>query len=150
MKLILTETQFKRIQQKLNEHTENSYNRTIQIIYYYHGTNVKGYEIDSIMDSTITLNYTIEMEARQWGIKNIVLGGLQGPPEIEIDVDYWLDETEMKTATIPLAIDWSVAKTNIETGKGIVSVGDEVEITLINDKEGNLIIQEILIPIYGL
>jgi len=150
MKLRLTETQFNRIQQRLTEGAENTYSRTVRIVYYYHGTNIKGREIDSIMDGTATLKYNIEIDARQWGIKGIDLNRVQGPLEVDLEIDFWPDEIDMKSVSVPLAIDWSSAKIEIETGKGVVCVGDEVEITLVNDKEGNLIVGEILLPVYGL
>ena len=150
MKIRLTESQFDRIQKRLNEGTENSYSRTVQVTFYYHNAKLKGHEIDSIMDTNITMNFTIEMEARKWGVKDIIVGNIQGPSEIELDIDYWPDELEMKSINLPLSIDWSIARHEKETGKGIISVGDEIEITLMSNEEGNLVVKEILVPIYGL
>ena len=103
MKIRLTESQFDRIQKRLNEGTENSYSRTVQVTFYYHNAKLKGHEIDSIMDTNITMNFTIEMEARKWGVKDIIVGNIQGPSEIELDIDYWPDELEMKSINLPLS-----------------------------------------------
>lgn len=150
MKLRLTESQFNRLQQKLNESMENTYSRTVQVVFYYHGCNLKGHEIDNISDTSVMLKYRIETEAREWGIKDMVLGNIQAVPELEMSVYYWPDDIDTKNVEIALPIDWSSAKLEVQTGKGVVTVGDEIEITLMNDKEGNLTVQEILIPVFGL
>jgi hypothetical protein len=149
MKLVITESQAKRLG-LIKEGVSDTYSRTVNIVYYYHGAKLKGYEIDSIMNSSVMIKYAIEIEAREWGIKDINLSNIIGPTELELELDYWPDDIEMKSATIPLTIDWSNAKTQPQSGQGIVSVGEEIEITLINDKEGNLLISEILIPTYTL
>lgn len=150
MKLRLTESQFDRIQKKLNEGAENSYSRTVQVSFYYHKAKINNFPIDSVMDTNITMKFTIEMEVRQWGIKDIVVGNIQGPSEIELDIDYWPNESEVLSTNMPLGIDWSIATIEKETGRNIISVGDEIEIYLVNNEEGKLVVQKILIPVYGL
>lgn len=150
MKLRLTESQFNRLKQKLNENMENTYSRTVRVLFYYHDCKLNGHEIDSISETSVMLKYRIETEAREWGIKDMVLGNIQGVPELEMSIYYWPDDIETKNVEIPLAIDWSSAELEVQTGKGVVTVGDEVEISLINDEDGNFIVREILIPVFGL
>ena len=148
MKLRITESQLNTIKKSLNEGVDNRYERVVNLSYNYHGVTLKGHEINDIMDNSARLNYDIEIEARSWGIKDISLGGITGPTEIELEIDYYINEDETQQITIPVQLDWANAIRENATGHGVITVGDEVEIDLINSEDGGIIVKSITIPVY--
>jgi hypothetical protein len=155
MKIILNETQLKKLvkgmsKTQLNEGLSDDYSKIIKTYFYTSGVTYKGKEILDIERPTIRVAYGIEIEAREWGIKDISLFGISGENELEINIEYWIDDdnSEMETTRIP--INWDILKTENNSGNGIVTIGDELEITLGNDENGNLIITEMSLPIYTL
>ena len=96
------------------------------------------------------MTYDIEIEAREWGIKDVSLFGIGGETELEVEVDYWIDEDNSEIETVILPINWDMLKTENNSGKGIITIGNELEITLGNDENGDLIITEMSLPIYTL
>ncbi len=157
MKIILTENQIKNLVSELkkthqiNEGVSDSYSKEIKT-YIYTPSNVsyKGNEIGDITRPTIKVTYGIEIEAREWGIKDVSLYGIGGENELEVEVDYWIDEDNSEIETVMLPINWDMLKTENNSGKGIITIGDELEITLGNDENGDLIITEMTLPIYTL
>lgn len=47
-----------------------------------------------------------------------------------------------------MQINWEMVVKEEEKGMGGVSVGDDVDIELVNDTEGNLVIKEIRVTVY--
>ena len=149
MKLRITENQLNTIKKNLNEGVDNQYSREVKITYNYHGVTLKGHEINDIMDSSATLKFNIEMEGRSWGIKDIQLNGIVGPSEVELEIDYYINDEQTQEVSIPLQLDWAAAQIDKQSGHGVVTVGDEVEITLVNDQNGGIMVKSIEIPVYS-
>ena len=138
-KIIITEQQLDRI---LNEQENNRYSRTVRVHVWGSSERIRynGHEINDFLAPEIKLTFTIEQEQREWGIKGISLYNIQGPPSIEVEVDYYIDDDHQQTATINLPLDWeNNLNTNSLEGNGIISIADELDIELINGKDGNLI-----------
>lgn len=152
-KLIITESQAKRLglikEDLIKEGVSDSYSRQVKMTYYYHGVKLKGHEIDDIMNSTITVRFNIEIDAREWGIKDISLYGIAGPEAVDLEVTYWASPEEQKEAVVQVKLNWEAARTEGNGTSGLVTVGDEIEVTLDNDAEGNLIVKDILVPVLG-
>lgn len=151
MKLKLTESQFDRLKANLSESgNDNSYSREVKAaINYYGGVLYKGMEINDIVSAKIRLSYTIDIEARSWGIKYITLGNISGPSEIEAEIEYYIDNDNTSSDMITLQLDWSKLTTDVNRN-GLISVGDEVEINLKNDENGNLFVNDMSIEVYSL
>lgn len=148
MKLRLTESQYNRLQSKLNESIsgkEYSYKVKLDINF----NEYQGKEIVNISEVYVTLNYDIHIEMKQWGIGGIYFGDIVGPSEIEIEIEYAIDE-DYNTKTIEVAVpfDWSKLETEKITGSGSVSIGDEVEVYLAANEEGNIFVKSMEMPIY--
>lgn len=148
MKLRLTESQYNRLQSKLNESIsgkEYSYKVKLDINF----DEYQGKEIVNISEVYVTLNYDIHIEMKQWGIGGIYFGDIVGPSEIEIEIEYVIDE-DYNTKTIEVAVpfDWSKLETEKITGSGSVSIGDEVEVYLDTNEEGNIFVKRMEMPIY--
>jgi hypothetical protein len=150
MKLRITEGQLERIKSQLTEQGDNRYNREVNLTFNAYNATYKGKEINDILPMKVRLSYNIDIEGRSWGIKGISLYGITGPSEIEAEIEYYIDDDNTDTVTIPMKLNWELAVTEIEKGMGGFSVGDEVEIELVNDAEGNLVIKEIKVPVYYL
>ena len=152
-KLIITESQAKRLglikENLVKEGVSDTYSRQVKMTYYYHGVTLKGHEIDDIMNSTITVRFNIEIDAREWGIKDISLYGITGPEAVELEVTYWANPEEQKEAVVPIRLNWEMARKEGNGNSGVVTVNDEIEVTLANDAEGNLIVKDILVPVLG-
>jgi len=149
MKIKITEGQFNRIKSRITEGVDNSYSDKIKLNFWYTGLNYKGVMLEEILPIDVTITYTIELEARPWGIKDIDLYGINGPSEIEVTANI-LEGDDVREITIPLVLNWEAIDKNEETGRGVVTVGEEGEVTLVNDNEGNLIVKKIEVPVYTL
>ena len=150
MKLKITEGQLERIKSQITEQGGNRYNREVNVTFNGYRANYKGHEINDILSTRVRLSYDIEIEGRSWGIKDINLGGITGPSELAVEVEYFVDNDNTNTVTLPMKINWGLAVREVETEKGVFTVGDDVEIELVNDAEGNLMIKEIKVVIYSL
>jgi len=150
MKLKLTESQFDRLKANLSESgNDNSYSREVKVsINYYPGVLYKGMEINDILSANITLSYTIEIDARSWGIKDISLYNISGPSEIEAEIEYYVDNDNTSSDIITLQLDWSKLTTD-KYNNGLISVGDELEVHLKNDNNGNLFANDLNIEVYS-
>ena len=151
MKVRLTESQMERLKSQLNEADSNRYNREVVVKVHAYGATYKGREVDWVTGGNIRLTYNIEMDIRSWGVKGISLYGIQGPSEIEVDVEYYGSEEtdESITETVTLPINWEAVVTE-EEKNGLVTVGDEIEIDLANDDKGNLIVKSVTVTVYSL
>lgn len=150
MKLRLTESQFNRLKPRLNEGVNSKYSREVKVVFSYGGITLKGREINDIMPIKATLSYDIDIDSRSWGIKDISLYNISGPEQIEIEVNYYVDNDNTDDVAINLNLDWSSARREEEKGGGLISIGDEIEIVLGNGVNGGIVIREIIIPTYSL
>jgi hypothetical protein len=149
MKIILSESQLKRIKSRLNEGVGDSYSKEINLSFNAYGLNLRGYEINYINSVKATVKFQIEIEARQYGIKDISIYSIVGPETVEVDVDYYNENDEEASLTIPLNIDWSNAIIN-KLHNGTVTVDDEIEVNLGNDAQANLFVKSIEVTVYSL
>ena len=80
----------------------------------------KGGEIDDIECNTISLTYDIEIEARSYGIKGIMVSGISGPPEVAMQITWYnesLQDMEYEDVVVPL--DWSTVEVEHLAGEPI-------------------------------
>ena len=149
-KIKITEGQLERIKIQLNEdEASNRYNREVSISFGFSGTKLKGHEIENIISDNIRLTYLIDIEYKFWGIKGITIYDIKGPSEIQVSIEY-VDGEETKSFDTLLKINWENASTDEESGKHVIGVGDDIQIDVDNDSEGNIIASLISVPVYGL
>lgn len=149
-KVLLTESQLDMVKKHIQEveSNDNRYSREVKVSIYSSGIKVNGEDIDWISSPNIKLSYLIEQEHRSWGIKGISLYDINGPSEIELSITPQVEDSDDITITVPVS--WDNIKTDIESGEGVVTVGDEIEINLINDEVGEIVIESILVTVYTL
>lgn len=153
-KVILTEKQVKSITNTLiKESTDDSrYRREVKVsISVNSQQKYKGMEINDITPyrPTMEVLFYIEQEHRSWGIKDISLNSITGPSSIEVEIEYFTnDSDDYKTEEIEIPLNWD----NISVDKvsnGLITVGDEVDITLYISETGEYS-TEISMEIYTL
>ena len=153
-KIVLTENQVKMLQTKLNENSndDNRYRREVKVNINSYGQKYKGMEVSDVSahSSKIYLNYLIEMEHRSWGIKNISLYDIKGPTEIEASIDYYTpDGDDTVTEDIVIPLNWEKIETDTISGNDVLTLGDELDITLNISPEGHFD-AEMIIEVYSL
>ena len=150
-KIVITESQYKKIGKLISEQEDNRYGREVEVNIEAYGVTYKGQEINDVTSGSIRLSYLIEQEHRSWGIKGISLYDIKGPEILEVDIDYYTDEDNTADETIQLQLDWSnVVETENEESQGVVTVGNEITISLVNDTNGNIVIESVHVPVYSL
>lgn len=141
-KFIFTESQLKLIKRNLNEghlDTNDEYEaEDCEISVYYSNVTYNRRKIDHISAPQINFKFNIDMDVKSYGIIDISPYNPNGPSEIELEV-YYDDESE-ETITIPL--DWE--NVNEEESGDISWIGYEnrIEITLKNDENGNIVVDD--------
>jgi len=148
MKIRLTESQLERLRANLNEESlDDKYVREIEAKFY--GNTYKGYEINDISSTKVRVSFNIDIEMKSWGIRDINLGGITGPSEVEVEINYYLDNDNTEDAYVTIPLDWSKLTTEKDSSSGIITVGDEVEIYLMSDQAGNLVVERMEMVIYS-
>ena len=155
-KFIFTESQIEKIKQTISEDsTQGDYEMECGVNLEYYGLRYKGREINYISGventtSSFRLTYGIDIEYRKYGIKSIGIYGVSGPSEIELEVEYFLNEDNTRIARFTLPLNWNeddTVESEYETG-GFIGLDDEITIVLKNDEYGGIDIEKIKITKY--
>ena len=144
MKIILTEGQVARIK-SINEGQEDQYNAEVNArVNFFGGSKYKNFELSDVNNNyKIRLYYNIDINYRSWGIDGINVTNIVGPKEIDIEVIYYVPEIDdNKSEYLKAFIDWSNVNIDIDRGNGMISIDDNVELTLAKGEDGNIIISE--------
>lgn len=152
MKIVLNENQIKMIKKTINEGVDTNYEREVEVKVYTYNSTYKGKEIIDVRAyQNIDLSFVIDMEARSWGVKSVSLYGIRGPESITMTVDYYTNEEgDYESEDIDVKIDWDKLETDDRTGEGVITIGHELEIDLMNDENGDLVVRGMSIETYSL
>ena len=126
---------------KINENISNSYSKIITPELEYHDVYFEGLEINEIICEDIKITYNIDIEYREWGIKNILIYNFRGPSEITLNINFYPSEEEdlyPVSKKINISLDWDKVISEISDEKGGITVED-VKIELVNDKSARMI-----------
>jgi hypothetical protein len=135
----------------LEEGVSDDYSKEVKLNTNAYRATINGNEIDWVESQSIKLSYGIDIEAREWGIKGISLYAIEGPSEIELEVSYYPnDSDDPKQTTVTIPLNWDSANKEEESGMGVITIGEEVEVQLSNNEKGELIVSGITIPVYTL
>ena len=163
-KIVLTTEQMEKVSQyvsnegsestEINESLDNGrYEMKCKIDFNYSSDlKYKGQEIEDIgYGLEYTLNFLIEQEHRSWGIKNVSVYDVQGPEDLDVEVVYYPEGSEdPKEEYITIKVDWDSTNYESEEPKGMIGIDEDVEMELVNDSEGNIIVKEIRIITYSI
>ena len=142
----------------INEEPSNQYGRKIDVDvsisygdkhYIMTDNGVQGVYIEQVYSEPIYVTFNIDIDMREWGIKDISLYNISGPSEIDVMLSYYMegddDPREMETK---INLDWENISTEKQTGGYIITIGDELEVWLQNDESGNLTLKDMTIKTY--
>lgn len=122
----------------LNE-SDNSYSKLVKVEPLYSRISYNGKEIDEIIFDDIRLKFFIEVEGRDWGIKNISLYGISGPLELSARIVYYDDDGSLEEENLTFSCDWKLVETEEFTDKGVLTVDHvEVQMGIIEGESGIL------------
>ena len=117
----------------------------INVSLYYSGVNYKGFELNDITCGDLNMVFSIEVEHKSWGIRDISVYGIEGiDDELELEVDYFSNDDndyDTKQEIVTVKLNWEDLQVNKREGEGVVTIGDDIEITLENDSEGNIVVK---------
>lgn len=124
------------------------YGREVSVSVGTYGAKINGEDIDWAVCSNMKVTYLIEMEHRSWGIKGISLYSIQGPSEIELTITPQVEDADDIDITVQL--NWENVEEETQEGEGVITIGNEIEVSLGNDENGNIIVTSIHVPVYTL
>jgi len=124
------------------------YGREVSVSVGTYGAKINGEDIDWAVCSDMKVTYLIEMEHRSWGIKGISLYSIQGPSEIELTITPQVEDADDIDITVQL--NWENVEEETQEGEGVITIGNEIEVSLGNDENGNIIVTSIHVPVYTL
>ncbi len=155
MKIKLTEGQVQRLKH-ISEGQEDKYNTQVNVSFITSKDFNFPYEINDIISTNTRVSFDIDVEYKSWGIKGISLYNIQGPEAIEAEIEFYGEnynenDDDLRTATIPVKLDWeNVLKVENESGTGLVTIDNDIEITLAGNSETGFYAREIQLITYTL
>jgi len=146
-KIILTESQLRNLAKNLNEDSmDNKYRMECEVDVNHFGAKYKGFEIDDITTSNMTLTFDVYMEGRSWGIKDISVYNVQGPSEIEVEIFYYPEDGEDSVdETITIPISWENVDMQKDDEMGYIGIGRDIQIDLTNNENGELVFDGVIV-----
>lgn len=149
-KIVLTENQLNTVKKHISEGAVGNerYGRDVSVSVSTYGAKINGEDIDWAVCSDMKVTYLIEMEHRSWGIKGISLYSIQGPSEVELTVTPQVEDGEDIEITVQL--NWENVEEETQEGEGVITIGNEIELSLGNDESGNIVVTSIHVPVYTL
>lgn len=165
-KLVLTEKQSEKLAKMVSEQSRSLYDlmnrdpniHSIQVRdCYFHHRNLtyKGQNVEDItLGWKFNIQYRIDVEWREYGIKGISVYGFQGPKEMDITLSYYPntnnpDNIDPVEQTLQLPVNWDAVETHQDENLGFFGVDDEIQIDLVNDQQGNIVIDTIHLNTYS-
>lgn len=151
MKIKLTEGQMQRLKH-ISEGLEDKYNTQVNVSFITSKDFNFPYEINDIISTNTRVSFDIDVEYKSWGIKGISLYNIQGPETIEAEIEFYGEnDDDIRTTTIPVKLDWENAlKVETESGTGLVTIDNDVEITLAGNSDTGFYAREIQLITYTL
>ena len=149
-KIVLTENQVQMVKKHVTESAVGNerYGREVSVSVGTYSAKINGEDIDWAVCSDMKVSYLIEMEHRSWGIKGISLYSIQGPSEIELTITPQVEDADDIDITVQL--NWENVEEETQEGEGVITIGNEIELSLGNDESGNIIVTSIHVPVYTL
>jgi len=133
-KIVLTEKQAdKLVGNVVSEQiaTENTYSQEVTCQFDYHGLKYHEQEIDWIEDTKINLTFSIHIEAREYGLKNVSVMNIRGPETVDVEIIYYPNGSEdSETANTAIKPDWSKVVAEKESDLGWIGIGPEIQMNL--------------------
>jgi len=143
----------------INEEPSNQYSRKVDVsvsvygskLYILTDNGVDEAYIEEVYTDPVYLTYNIDIDMREWGIKDISLYNITGPNEINATLSYYMEgEDDPREKDITLKLNWEKLTTDRQSNSGLITVGNELEIWLENSETTDLVVKEMSIETYEL
>ena len=151
-KIVVTEEQAKKLMGKMvsEQITDNNqYTQEVTCSFDYHNLTYMGHEIDWIEDVMFPVSFSIYMDARGYGIKDINVMNVRGPEAIDVAVVYFPGERggdeEPIEDEIVLNLNWDEVKVDNDANIGWIGIDQDVEVKLMSSEDGSLTAGEIAV-----
>jgi len=153
-KIILTESQTQKLVTKIISERypmDDKFQADVECDFLYHGVKFKGNDITDISRIQFPITFDIDVAYRSFGINGISIYDLQGPEEIEAEITYNTPGSdEYMEDLLTLRLDWNnMVNANVDERLGYFGIGQDIEIELTNDDQGNVIVGSINLNING-
>ena len=125
---------------QINEGVSDTYKKNIIPDLEHFGIYYNGNEVDDITCNEISVWFTIEIDAREWGIKDIAVYNFKGPSELALHVNFYAndnDDLDPVEEEIIIPLDWTKVEVEKSDKQGGITV-DGVRIELSNEKSGGM------------
>jgi len=153
MKILISEDQMNRVKKSLKEQRDHrqTYQLNCLINLDYYQLKYKGYELNDIFPpDSIDVKYNIDLDIRNYGIKDVSVYNFKGPSEIEVEISYYPGTDDPTEDTLILPLHWESAETETNNDIGYIGIDRDITIVLKNDEAGNIVVEKILISRYSL
>ena len=148
-KIIITESQSKKVMGKiLSEQLapEERYSQEVNCSFGYHKLTYKGHEIDWIPDTKFRVSFTIYVDAREYGIKDIGVMNVRGPEAIDVLVTYYPEGSDDHVEEdVVINLNWDDVKVDHDADIGWIGIDQDIEMDLDQTPDGGLICGGILV-----
>jgi len=155
MKIKLTEGQVQRLKH-IFEGQEDKYNTQVEVSFLTSEDFNFPYEINDIISTNMRVSFDIDVEYKSWGIKGISLYNIQGPESVEAEIEFYGEnynenDDDIRIETFSVKLDWEKALTvEEESGTGLVTINNQVQVTLAGNTETGFYAREIQLTSYTL
>jgi len=152
----VSETQFKNVMETLKKEREvtegssftndSKYKMECKIDLDHAGLTFHSNEVDDITTSNINVTFDIDMDGREWGIKDISVYNVKGPEQLTLNVTYYpqgSDDNVDEEITIPL--NWDDVEYDENDDLSYIGIGRDIIISLKNDQNGSFMVDKITV-----
>ena len=148
-KVILKESQVDRLMNRIvsEQITDNNqYTQEVTCSFDYHNLTYMGHEIDWIEDITFPVSFSIYMDGRGYGIKDINVMNVRGPEAIDVLVTYYPEGSDDPVEEdVVINLNWDDVKVDHDADIGWIGIDRDIEIDLDQTQDGGLICGGILV-----
>jgi hypothetical protein len=158
----VSETQFKNVMETLKKEREvtegatsgndSKYGMECKIDFEHQsGLTYHGNEIDDIITSNINVTFDIDMDGRQWGIKDISVYNVKGPSELILTVTYYPQGSDDSVdEDVTISLNWDDVEYDENNNLGYIGVSRDVIISLKNDENGGFMLDKIIVERFSI
>lgn len=144
-KIKITESQLREIKKTILKEQDNTgdvYRQTCKIDFNIHNLTYKGFEVDDVGSKQYPFTFQLTQDHRSYGIKGINIFNLESHETLELEITYY-ENDEQKEAFLDIPINWGDYSIQPTDTISWIGIDDQIDITLSNDKEGNIIIKDV-------
>ena len=135
-KIIVNEEQAKFLVDKIVSEqflTDNRYSQEVKCSFNYHGLTWIEDPIEEVADTKFNVTFTIDIEAKSYGINGILVGNVRGPEEITADIIIFneaIDDIDTYP-DVTFKLNWDDVVVENDANIGWIGIDDDIEMDLV-------------------